>query len=112
MPYVTRNAQNEITAIYKTKQVGAEEYLSIENEELINFINKTADHDHVKAVLSSSDADLIRVIEDLINTLIDKGTILFTDLPLPAQEKLVNREKIRGHLNSLDDLMGNDEGIL
>jgi len=38
--------------------------------------------------------------------------MLFTDLPLAAQEKLANREKIRGHLTTLDNLMSDDEGIL
>jgi hypothetical protein len=52
------------------------------------------------------------VLEDLINTLIDKEVILFTDLPDAAREKLANREKIRGRLSDLDNLMGDDQGIL
>jgi len=63
-------------------------------------------------VLSISDVALVRVLEDLINTLIDKKVILFTDLPLAAREKLSTREKIRGHLSNLDNLMSDDEGIL
>ena len=54
----------------------------------------------------------MRVLEDLINTLIDKKVILFTDLPIAAREKLSTREKIRGHLNTLDNLVGDDEGLL
>ena len=63
-------------------------------------------------MLSISDVALVRVLEDLINTLIDKKVILFTDLPLAAREKLSTREKIRGHLSNLDNLMSDDEGIL
>jgi hypothetical protein len=38
--------------------------------------------------------------------------ILFADLPMAAREKLSNREKIHGHLSSLANLMGDDDGIL
>ncbi|MFC6806295.1 hypothetical protein ACFQE2_11470 [Methylophaga thalassica] len=55
---------------------------------------------------------MIRVLEDLINTLIDKQVILFTDLPIAAREKLANREKVRDQLNSLENLMSDDPGLL
>jgi len=112
MAYINRNSNGEITAIFETVQVDGQEYLSIDNPELIEFISQAATHDNVKAVLSTSDIGLVRVLEDLINTLIDKNIIRFTDLPSVAQEKLANREKIRGHLTSLDNLMGDDEGLL
>ena len=43
---------------------------------------------------------------------VDQGAILFTDLPPAAREKLANREKIRDHLNSLENLMNDDQGLL
>jgi len=112
MAYINRNINGEITEIFETRQHDAQEYISLENAELIDFIKQAATHDDVKTVLSSSDVALIRVLEDLINTLIDKNVIHFTDLPLIAQGKLANREKIRDHLTSLDNLMSDDEGIL
>lgn len=111
MAYINRNTSGEIIAVYDSLQDDAQEYISLDNEELINFI-KQAHNDDVKTVLSASDVSLVRVLEDLINTLIVKKVILFTDLPLAAQEKLANREKIRGHLTTLDNLLGDDEGIL
>jgi hypothetical protein len=112
MAYINRNINGEITEIFETRQNDTQEYISLENAELIDFIKQAASNHDVKAVLSSSDVALVRVLEDLINTLIDKNVIQFTDLPLVAQGKLANREKIRGHLTSLDNLMADDDGIL
>jgi hypothetical protein len=112
MPYINRNINGEITEIFETRQTDAQQYISLDNAELIDFIKQVASSHDVKTVLSASDVALVRVLEDLINTLIDKNVIQFTDLPLVAQGKLANREKIRGHLTSLDNLMADDDGIL
>lgn len=112
MAYIDRNNDGEIIAIFEAAQKDEQEYIAIDNPELIDFINQAATDSDVKTVLSSSDVALVRVLEDLINTLIDKNIIQFIDLPLAAQDKLASREKIRGHLTSLENLMGDDEGIL
>ena len=48
--------------------------------------------------LSASDTGMIRVLEDLVATLIANGTITLTDLPQEAQDKItlrsVNRSKL------------------
>jgi len=41
--------------------------------------------------LSSQDTETIRVIEDLVDLLIEKKLILLTDLPVAAQKKLSER---------------------
>ena len=48
-----------------------------------------------------------RVLEDVINLLVDQGTIRFTDLPEAAQHKLLSRRELRGHRNGMNLL---DEG--
>jgi len=112
MAYIRRNENGEITAVYETAQDDADEFITLDSPELAAFIVHSTKTEDAKAVLSISDVALVRVLEDLINTLIDKKVILFTDLPLAAREKLSTREKIRGHLSSLDNLMSDDEGIL
>lgn len=112
MAYVKRDGQGNISAVFDSPQADARESISINSEELIAFLRESENTDHALVALSASDTALVRVLEDLVNTLIDKNVILFTDLPLAAREKLSNREKIRGHLNSLEDLMGDDSGIL
>jgi len=112
MAYIRRNETGEIAAVYETAQDDADEFITLDSPELAAFIVHSSKTEDAKAVLSISDVALVRVLEDLINTLIDKKVILFTDLPLAAREKLSTREKIRGHLSSLDNLMSDDEGIL
>ncbi|MEX1200879.1 MAG: hypothetical protein WEB02_08845 [Methylophaga sp.] len=112
MAYVSRDPEGHIIALFDTPQADANEFISPNAPELLNFLGQTDDINAARTLLSSSDQALIRVIEDLINTLIDKGVILFTDLPPAAREKLANREKFRDHLTSLDNLMNDDPGLL
>jgi len=55
---------------------------------------------HINAVdtLNDSDIPLVRVLEDLINTLVSKGTIALSDLPQVAQDKLNARNDARTNL--------------
>jgi hypothetical protein len=56
--------------------------------------------------LQQTDADVVRVLDDLIELLIDKGVIQFTELPPEAQQKLLNRSQLRQNqrdLNLLED---------
>lgn len=58
------------------------------------------------------DAEFVRVIEDLIDTLIEKNVIRHTDLPEPAQKKLMLRKGMRSRMQGALDLLGNDDRIL
>lgn len=58
--------------------------------------------------LSQSDIGLARVLEDLIDTLIDRGLLQFTDLPDAAQAKLLERRETRANLPNRLDLLSND----
>lgn len=56
--------------------------------------------------MAPSDLGLVRVIEDLVDLLIDRAVIRFTDLPLAAQQKLMERRGTREamqHLSLLED---------
>jgi hypothetical protein len=63
--------------------------------------------------LADSDAGLARVTEDLIDILINRGVIQFTDFPPAAQAKLLERRQTRATLSRrlrlLDD---NDSGLI
>lgn len=74
----------------------------------------TGDGNGVNAAdeLIQSDADMVRVLEDLIDVLIDRGVIQFTDLPKPAQAKLLQRKETRATLSNRLDLIGDDEAGL
>lgn len=74
---------------------GGWQEISADHPEVEAFARLGADNDNV---LSRTDIGLIRVLEDLIDTLISRGLIQFTDLPATAQAKLSNRRQIRAAL--------------
>ncbi len=106
MPYVFRDSDDRIIGLSDEAPSGYAEALELSNPEVLEFLEQA------KNELSSSDADTIRVIEDLVDVLIQKKLILLTDMPVPAQQKLTERRRIRNELNILDNLMVDEEDIL
>lgn len=68
--------------------------------------------DDLQKRLSESDREFIRVLEDLIDTLITQGVIRLTDLPPEALEKIQERKQTRSQLRGgLDLLNDEDDGL-
>ena len=107
MPYVKRDEQGRISAINLDPGEGVEE-LAPHSPELLEFMHKMGME---QGALQESDMRLVRVLEDLIDLLIDRDVIRFTDLPLPAQEKLMERRSMRQTLGALNLLGGANETI-
>ena len=61
---------------------------------------------------AQSDLGLVRVIEDLIEVLIDKKLIMFTDFPPGAQRRLLDRRGLRKEFDLVEDLFGGGEEIV
>jgi len=112
MPFVQRDQNNNIIALFADQQAEASEELKVDNQEIINFLKipllNNSDAEEQSQLLLQSDADFIRVLEDLISVLLDKHVFLLTDLPSAAQEKLLKRQKIR---SDYVDFMGEEEDI-
>ncbi|WP_027469044.1 hypothetical protein [Deefgea rivuli] len=107
MFFVRRNASGEIMALSKEMTSGYSEQLDANHPEVLKFLSQSDE------VFNDLDTSLIRVIEDLVDVLIDKNVLRLTDLPLPAQEKLLSRKKVRSSLkNSLNILVDNDQGLI
>jgi len=106
MPYVIRNQTGQIVSISDKLDTACNEELALGHPEVQAFLEAA------KQQLSSSDAETIRVLEDLVELLIRKKLILFTDLPDAAQQKLAERQRMRSELNALHDLMVGEEDIL
>jgi hypothetical protein len=69
--------------------------------------------DAAEQLLSQSDTSIARVLEDLVDVLIGRGVIQFTDLPQAAQDKLMSRQETRAKLkNSLQLLPDDGDGGL
>jgi hypothetical protein len=63
-------------------------------------------------LLSQTDASLARVLEDLIDVLINRGLIQFTDLPEAAQAKLLDRRQTRASMVNRLELLSDDTDSL
>jgi len=92
MPYVGRNETGAIVTVAVAEHADATEWLDASSPELQAFV---ADVAPATEDFSRSDQALIRVVEDIVNTLIEKNVIRFTDLPEAAQHKLLTRRSMR-----------------
>lgn len=100
MPYIKRDKNNQIALVSMTSTAEASEFVSSDNPELLNFWDTIAKRP--TSELDQSDTEVARIFEDLIDILIAKGVIQFTDLPEPAQRKLIKRQTLRKKISKLD----------
>jgi hypothetical protein len=111
MMFVKRNANGEVIAVSRgpVGDAGAEDWRPVTGAEpeVLAFSRAIVD---AANPMSPSDLGLVRVLEDLIDLLVDRAVIRFTDLPLPAQSKLLERRGSREalHRSSLLD----DDGVI
>lgn len=104
MVYVERDAQGRLLRVEQRPFDGAE-HIAVESEELQNWLKV---REEVKARLDSlhdSDLELVRVLEDVIIVLVDRGVIQYTDLPKAAREKLDQRAVARADLEGLNTML-------
>lgn len=108
MIYIERNAQGEICNLEFTPSANREE-ICLTSEELVNYIRNSDEREGLtRRVLDQLDLDMVRVIEDLIDIMIDRNLMRFTDLPGPVQNKLLFKRKIR-NLNTETFTMQEEE---
>lgn len=110
MPYVYRDADGSILAVYEQAVDGCEE-VSADDPALHAFAEKHLPRPPQDEWVQS-DLALARVMEDLIEILIDKKVIMFTDFPAGAQKKLLERRGLRKEFSYVEDLFvgGEDFG--
>ena len=114
MPYVERNEQGGISALRQSGEPGGE-FLPVEHPEVLQFLVGQPDgagSNTSNLEMLFSDLKLIRVIEDVIDLLISKRVIIFSELPLPAQQKILQKKGKREKLFGEVDILGSDKGIL
>lgn len=104
MVYVERDAQGRLLRVEQIPFDGSE-HIAVESEELQTWLKM---REEVKArldSLNSSDLELVRVLEDVIIVLVDRGVIQYTDLPAAAREKLDQRAVARADLEGLSTML-------
>jgi hypothetical protein len=95
MPFIRRNAAGEIVAVSQSAGDGWTEEVAGDDAALARFLATLKPE---ASGIGSTDQGFIRVLEDLIDLLIDKGLIALGDLPQDAQEKIALRRQLRRQL--------------
>jgi hypothetical protein len=94
MPYVRRNAQGEVVSLHRQAEAGTSEFLPDDHNDVRAFMGSGAATGKPDG-FAQLDADFVRVLEDVIDTLVAKNLINITDLPPEAQAKLFSRKSFR-----------------
>ena len=110
MPYALRHADGRVLSLHHEAQAGAE-FLAPDHADVRAFLGAPAGGP--QSEFARLDADVVRVLEDLIDVLIARQVLRITDLPEQAQQKLYARKSFRDRKPAQAlELYGGDDGIL
>ncbi|MEY3123622.1 MAG: hypothetical protein RLZZ573_142 [Pseudomonadota bacterium] len=107
MFHISRSVDGKLLSVSRQWFPGSEE-VDEKNTEIQSFFGAKG----VAPEFDLADADFVRVIEDLIDMLIEKNIIRHTDLPAAAQKKLLLRKGLRERVKGALNLLDSDERIL
>jgi len=109
MNYIKRNDSGEIVAVAQELLPGFVEATESDESEIMAFSAALAGQEYVE--LSRSDLDFVRVLDDVIELLMAKNVIQFTELPDASQEKMLMRRRLRDGLDNRLDILPEDERL-
>lgn len=112
MPYIQRDKAGQISAVSAEQTQTIAEYIEMDSPELIEYLSQFGEPADVNSALTESDQALIRVVDDLVNVLVEKNLMRFTDLPEAAQKKLLERKSLRESLTALKLLDGDEQHLI
>lgn len=114
MPYVIRDASGKIVQISERPVDGGSEQLSADSAEYQQFVEEQAAHtaEQLRQQLAASDTGMARLVEDLVDLLIAKGVIKFTELPPAAGSKYLERQAARERLHGYKNLIVDEKDII
>ncbi len=129
MPYLQRSPAGDVIALFLAAPEPAAEWLAVDHPDVVTFLNYSdargqsdvqsdvrsdAQSDAQYNVLATLDRAMIRVLEDLVDVLVDKQIISLSDLPEQARTKVIARKEFRSTLpgtqntrrpTSMDDIV-------
>lgn len=105
--FVKRDEQGAIVMVSREASPECREHVAPDSPELSAFLGREAAPAELQE-LQQSDLEFVRVLEDVIEILMDKGVISFTDFPDAARDKLMARQSMRRRVNSVG-LLGDDD---
>lgn len=109
MIFIRRNARGEVVAVSREPVGDGWDVASGDEPEVLAFsqlITASANP------MTPTDLGLVRVLEDLIDLLVERAVIRFTDLPPAAQAKLMERRDTRRAMHRRSVLDDNDDDVL
>jgi hypothetical protein len=117
MPYVQRDLAGKIVAVSSSPSEVTREWVEEGSHDLNVFLldmalGKEGLDQSVVRSLGETDLAMVRVVEDIVDLLIEQNLLRFTDLPTPAQEKLLQRRKLRESVNPIGLMKGEDSGVI
>ena len=107
MFHVVRNPDGSIQSLSKQPQLGSE-MMDDNNPEIQQFFNTGS----ANPTFNETDAEFVRVMEDLSDALNMKNVIRHTDLPVAAQQKMTARKGLRSRLQGALNLLEDDDQII
>jgi Fe-S-cluster formation regulator IscX/YfhJ len=107
MLYALRDDAGNITAL-TDRPIPDARPVDAAAPEVLNFLSLDASAFTANEFLDDSDLSTIRILEDLIDTLIDRQVLRFTDLPEAAQRKLLSRKVARSIVHP-DEYVNTDQ---
>lgn len=111
MPYVLRDADGSILAVARQQPDDGGDWQPVDAQaaDYLRYLEETmAQADRFR----ESDIHLARVLEDLIDVLIERDVIRFTDLPEAARKRLLSRQALRRQARLVDILDERQGGLL
>jgi hypothetical protein len=114
MPYVQRDSSDRIVGIYVEARDDVQEWVDADSPEMQTFVLGLKGKGESDALykLVESDQAMIRVLEDLVDTLISHNLLHFTDLPDAAQAKMLTRRSLRCSVNALHLFRDDDQKLI
>jgi hypothetical protein len=114
MPYVIRDADGKIVQVFEQPVSGKSEEVSTDSEDYRRYVDDHAAQsaEELRRQLAASDVGMTRLVEDLVDVLIGKGVIKFTDLPPAAGAKYLERQSARQRLHTYKNLIVDEKDII
>ncbi|CDF83907.1 conserved hypothetical protein [Pseudomonas knackmussii B13] len=108
MVYVQRDGHGKLLRVESQPFEGMNDTLAYQSDELKDWLEARTEVRSRLDLLRHSDLDLVRVLEDVVNVLVERGVIRYTDLPEAARRKLDDRAVARAELEGLADHPGDE----
>jgi len=112
MPYVIRDRAGKIVEVIEEAESVANEILPEDSAELQAHYEQREPGPHtLRMQLVQTDQGMARLVEDLIDLLIAKHLIQFTELPPAAGAKYLERQAKRQKLTAIQSLVADEKDI-